>query len=52
MSVRLGELRWIKKMVGTTIQHSFGSFIHGKQRRKRNKSNPNWKRGKTLTVCR
>ena len=36
-----------------TIQHSFGSFGHSNQRRKRNKRNPNWKRrGKTLTVCR
>ena len=37
----------------TTIQHSFGSFGHSNQRRKRNKRNPNWKRrSKTLTVCR
>ena len=36
-----------------TIQHSFGSFSHINQRRKRNKRNPNWKRrSKTLTVCR
>ena len=28
----------------TTIQHSFGSFGHGSQSRKRNKRNPNWKR--------
>ena len=27
----------------TTIQHSFGSFGHSNQRRKRNKRNPNWK---------
>ena len=35
-----------------TIQHSFGSFGHSKQSRKRNKRNPFWKRSKTLTVCR
>ena len=35
----------------TTIQHSFGSFAHSNQSRKRNKRNPNWKRSKTLTVC-
>ena len=34
-------------------QHSFGSFSHSNQRRKRNKRNPDWKRrSKTLTVCR
>ena len=33
----------------TTIQHSFGSFGHSNQSRKRNKRNPNWKRrSKTL----
>ena len=37
----------------STIQHSFGSFGHSSQSRKRNKRNPNWKRrSKTLTVCR
>ena len=37
----------------TIIQHSFGSFSHSNQRRKRNKRNPNWKRkNKTVTVCR
>ena len=37
----------------TTIQHSFGSFGHSNQSRRRNKSNPDWKRrSKTLTVCR
>ena len=30
----------------TTIQHSFGSFGHSNQRRKRNKKNPDWKRRK------
>ena len=30
----------------------FGSFRHSNQRRKRNKRNPDWKRSKTLTVCR
>ena len=36
----------------TTIQHSFGSFGHSSQRRKRNTRNSNWKRrSKTLTVC-
>ena len=32
----------------TTIQHSFGSFAHSSQSRKRNEKNPNWKRSKTL----
>ena len=32
--------------------NSFGSPSHGNQRRKRNKSNTNWKRSKTVTVCR
>ena len=37
----------------TTIQHSFGSFSHSNQRRKRNKRNADWKRrSKTFTVCR
>ena len=37
----------------TTIEHSFGSFGHSNQSRKRNKRNPNWKRrSKALTVCR
>ena len=37
----------------TTIQHSFGSFGHGNQSRKRNKRNPDWKRrSKALTVYR
>ena len=36
----------------TFIQHSFGSFSHSNQRRKRNKRNPNRKRrSKTVTVC-
>ena len=35
-----------------TIQHSFESFSHSNQRRKRNKRNPDWKRSKILTVCR
>ena len=37
----------------TIIQHSFGSFSHSNQRRKRNKRNPNRKRrSKAVTVCR
>ena len=36
----------------TTIQHSFGSFGHSNQSRKRNERNPNWKTSKTLIVCR
>ena len=36
----------------TSIQHSFGSFSHSNQRRKRNKRNPDWERSKTLTICR
>ena len=39
-------------IVATIIQHSFGSPSHSNQRRKRNLKNPNWKRSKTLTVCR
>ena len=36
----------------TTIQHSFGSFGHSNQSRKRNKRNPDWKRrSKTVTVA-
>ena len=34
------------------IQHSFGSSSHSNQRRKRNNRNTDWKRNKTLTVCR
>ena len=30
----------------TTIQHSFGSFGHSNQRRKRKKRNPDWKKVK------
>ena len=41
-----------KTTLTTTIQHSFGSFSHSSWRRKRNKRNPDWKRSKTLTVCR
>ena len=38
-------------MLTTTVQHSFGSFDHSNQSRKRNKRNPDWKkRNKTLTV--
>ena len=38
--------------VTITIQHSFGSFNHSHQRRKRNKNNLEWKRSsKTLTIC-
>ena len=36
----------------TTIQHSFRSFSHSNQRIKRNKRNTDWKRSKSLTVCR
>ena len=32
--------------LSTLIQYSFGSPSHGYQKRKRNKSNPNWKRSK------
>ena len=40
------------RQLTTMIQHSFGSYAHSNQSRKRNKRNPNWKRSKTLTVCR
>ena len=36
----------------TSTQHSFGSFSHSNQRRKRNKRNPDWNRSKILTVSR
>ena len=36
--------------LATLIQHSFGRPSHGNQRRKRNKRNPNWKRGKTIFI--
>ena len=37
----------------TTIQHSFGSFVHSNQGRKRSKRNPDRKRrSETLAVCR
>ena len=42
--------RW--RTFTTTIQHSFGIFGHISQSRKRNKRNPDWKRSKTLTICR
>ena len=32
--------------LSTTIQHSFGSFGHSNQRRKRKKRNPDWKKVK------
>ena len=34
----------------TTIQHTFGSFGHSNQSRKRNKRNPNWKRRVKLSL--
>ena len=34
----------------TTILHSFGSFGHSNQRRKRNKRNPNWKEEVKLSL--
>ena len=36
----------------TSIQHSFGSPRYSNQRRKRKKRNLDWKRSKTLSVCR
>ena len=42
-----------KRMVDTTIQHSFGSVGHSNQGRKRSKRNPDRKRrSETLSVCR
>ena len=46
---------WNKTRVPTLTaitQHSFGSPSYGNQRSKRNKSNPDWKRSKPVTVCR
>ena len=37
--------------VATIIKHRFGSPSHGNQKKKRNKSNTNWKRSKTVTVA-
>ena len=34
----------------TTIQHSFGSFGHNNQSKKRNQRNPNWKRRSKLSL--
>ena len=34
----------------TTIQHSFGSLSHSNQRRKINKTNPDWKRKVKLSL--
>ena len=34
----------------TFIQHRFGSLSHSNQRRKRNKTNPNWKRRVKLSL--
>ena len=49
-------LKWNKTRVPTlttTVQHSFGSFGHSNQGRKRSKTNPDRKRrSETLTVCR
>ena len=36
----------------TIIQHHSGCPSYSNQRRKRKKRNPDWKRSKTLTVCR
>ena len=38
--------------LSSLIQLGYGSPSHGNQRRKRNKRNTNWKRSKTVTVCR
>ena len=37
--------------LATIIEHNFGILSHSNQGRKRNKSNPDWKRSKTHTVC-
>ena len=42
---------WVPTLA-TIIQHIFGNPSHSKQRRKRNKRNPDWKRSETHTVCR
>ena len=36
--------------LATIIQHSFGSFSHSNQRRKRNKRNPDWKSRSKLSL--
>ena len=41
-----------KTKVPTLTAREFCSPSHGNQRRKRNKSNPDWKRNNTLTVSR
>ena len=40
--------RW--RTFTTTVQHSFGSFGHSNQSRKRDKRNSDWKRSKTLCL--
>ena len=37
--------------LATVIQHSFGSPSYANQKIKTNKRNPDWKRSRTLTVC-
>jgi len=49
------QLQLIKFLGMTRVfqpTNSFGSLGYSNQSRKRNKRNPNWKRSKTLTVCR
>ena len=36
-------------ILATLIQDRLGSLSYGNQRRKRNKSNSNWERSKTIT---
>ena len=50
ISPKVRNKTWVATFT-TTIQHSFGSFGHSNQSRKRNKRNPNWKRSsKTLSL--
>ena len=50
--LRSGTRKTRVSPLNTIIQHSFRSPGYGKQRRKKNKRNPDQKRSKALTVCR
>ena len=50
MSISRNKARMLT--LDTFIQHSFASPGHSNQRRKRNKRNPDWKRRKTVPICR
>ena len=51
--LKASPLRLGKRMptLATVIQHSFGSPCYANQKRKTNKRNTDWKRSRTLPVC-